>query len=250
MTDTIKILTEQIPGPPGPTIATATAVAGVTRGLAFVTVAGGVRIADTAGLALNPVPSGLIITTVAANETTTVQTSGIVLASITGLPSGAACPVGIDATGALVRFDDVNIVDGFYVGDCNTAGDFTVNYRESLTENIGDGRFSLTTANATPTTIATIAIADETIVTIEAYCEAKLAGAGTWAFIAKRDVYGRTAAGSPSQVDAVEVLAKRPAATSYDVTFSVSGNNVLVKVTGAANVKWTAEVKALKLSDG
>lgn len=131
MTDTIRIISEQIPGPPGPTIATATAVAAVTRGLAFVTVAGGVRVADTAGLAINPVPSGLIITTVAANETTTVQTSGITSASITGLPAGTACPVGLDATGALVRQGTVGIVSGFYVGDTNTSGDVTWNYRST-----------------------------------------------------------------------------------------------------------------------
>ena len=117
-------------------------------------------------------------------------------------------------------------------------------------EGVGDGRYTLTTTDTNPTTIATITIADETIVAIEAYCEAKLAGSGTCAIIAKRDVYKRTAAGAPSQVDPVEVLIKRPSSTTYDVSFSVSGNTVLVQVTGAANVKWTAEVKALKLSDG
>lgn len=117
-------------------------------------------------------------------------------------------------------------------------------------EGVGDGRYTLTTANSSPTTIATITIADETIVAIEAYCEAKLAGSGTCAIIAKRDVYKRTAAAAPSQVDPVEVLIKRPSSTTYDVSFAVSGNAVLVQVTGAANVKWTAEVKALKLTDG
>lgn len=129
MTETVTIITEQIPGPPGPSTATKVAVSAATAGLVFVTVSGGVRVADTAGLVINPVPSGVFLTSAAAGADVTIQTSGIVAASVTGLPSGAACPVGINASGALVRFDDPAIVPGFYIGDTDTAGDVTIGYR-------------------------------------------------------------------------------------------------------------------------
>ena len=117
-------------------------------------------------------------------------------------------------------------------------------------EGVGDGRYTLTTTDANPTTIATVTVADNTLLAIEVYADAKLAGSSTCAFIARRDVYVRSGGGAPSQVDPVELLARRPASTSYEITFVPSGNTILVKVTGAANVKWSVEVKALKLTDG
>lgn len=117
-------------------------------------------------------------------------------------------------------------------------------------EGVGDGRFSITTTDTSPTTIATLAIPDNALVAIEVYADAKLSGGSTCALIAKRDVYVRSGGGAPSQVDPVELLVKRPALTAYDISFAPSGNNILVKVTGAANVKWSVEVKALKLTDG
>ncbi len=131
MTDTI-VVTEQIPGPDGPSVSSYNASGSVPKGYAFVMVGGYALVANTANLTQTPIPSG-VATTASSSGQIYGQTSGVVLASITGLGVGVASAVGVDSSGKLVRSTSALCVSGFYVGDCNAVGDLTINVRQVTT---------------------------------------------------------------------------------------------------------------------
>lgn len=125
-------------GPPGPQgtpglgVIVSRFVIGATAaqiGYVGVSVSGGVQVADPTGLAVNPGPLGVFVTAGTTGQLVDVQTSGLILVGSTGLGAGVATPVGADATGRLVRADDPTCVPGFYVGDCDQAGNLTIRVR-------------------------------------------------------------------------------------------------------------------------
>lgn len=120
---------------PQTTVSPSTVAAGtpnVSQGYAVVAYASAFRVANTSGLAANPVVCGVALNTAQEGEALYVATSGVVPNSVTHLGSGAASAVGVDVNGKLVRASDPSCVSGFYVGDCDAAGDFTLRYRDSV----------------------------------------------------------------------------------------------------------------------
>jgi hypothetical protein len=103
------------------------------------------------------------------------------------------------------------------------------------------------TTDATVTTIATIAVADNTNIAIEVYAGAKKAATATKAFFAYRQKYYRNGGAPTAWGTSPESIGTDADGNPWTVTFAVSGNNVLVKITGAAatTIKWQWEVKTL-----
>lgn len=101
------------------------------QGYGVVAVNGGVQVADAAGLALTPLPSGIAIAGAQPDEYVYIATSGVRPNSETLLGGGIATAVGQNASGKLVRANDPTCLPGFYYGDCNTAGDLTIHIRST-----------------------------------------------------------------------------------------------------------------------
>lgn len=125
-------------GPPGPQGLTGIGVIvsrflmGATAaqvGYVAVSVPGGVSVAVAAILTVNIAPLGIFVTAGTTGQLVDVQTSGLVLAGLTGLGSGVSMAVGVDATGRLVRASDPTCLPGFYVGDCDQDGNLTIQIR-------------------------------------------------------------------------------------------------------------------------
>ena len=95
-------------------------------GYVGVSVSGGVQVADPTGLAVNPGPLGVFVTAGTTGQLVDVQTSGLILAGLTGLGVGLAVAVGLDVNGKLVRATDPTLVSNFYIGDCDTAGNLVI----------------------------------------------------------------------------------------------------------------------------
>lgn len=108
----------------------------VALGRVVVAVTDAVRLADTSGLAVNPVPCGIALVAGTAGQRIGVAVAGVVQAAITGLGVGVASAVGCNASGQLVRAADATCVPGFYVGDCDTTGILTIGIR--LTPSVTD----------------------------------------------------------------------------------------------------------------
>lgn len=107
------------------------------------------------------------------------------------------------------------------------------------------------TTNATVTTVATIAIPDNCNFVMEVYAAAKKAATATKAFFAYRQAYYRNG-GAPTAWGTSPVdLGTDADGNPWTVTLVVSGNNVLVKVTGAAatTIAWQWDVKTLVSTD-
>lgn len=117
-------------------------------------------------------------------------------------------------------------------------------YSPTLAVGIGDGDYDITLTNGTATTVATIIIADSSIVAIEAYVCAKKLAADLEAFLASRHVVKRIAS-TVTDIDAVEVLAKRPSTTLWSLSFVIADGTVLVQVTGETGVRCVVSVKVL-----
>lgn len=101
----------------------------INQGYGVVAVAGGVRLADSTGLGLVTIPSGVAIAGGQPDDFVYIATGGVRPAAETGLGAGIATAVGQDINGKLVRANDPTCLPGFYYGDCNTDGDLTVRVR-------------------------------------------------------------------------------------------------------------------------
>lgn len=101
----------------------------IATGRVVVAVVDAIRLADSNGLSTNPLPVGVALTSGIAGQQIKVAIAGIVQATITGLGAGAACPVGINSSGQLVRATDTSLVPGFYVGDTDSNGVLTIRIR-------------------------------------------------------------------------------------------------------------------------
>lgn len=104
---------------------------------------------------------------------------------------------------------------------------------------------TLQTANATPTTIVTYTLPDETIAQFIAQVVGQQSGSTNTAGYFRRYCYKRQSAGSATIVGTVDsaVLPDKEDNAAWDVTVTTSGNNVLLQVTGAAvTIDWFAVV--------
>lgn len=115
----------------------------------------------------------------------------------------------------------------------------------------GDAIFtSITTSDATPTTLTTIAIPDNTTVLIDATVSAReTSGADRAGYIRRALVY-RESAGIATLVDTVDTTLTRESDVLWDATISVSGNNALVEVTGLAGstINWRCRYFTVNVS--
>lgn len=101
------------------------------------------------------------------------------------------------------------------------------------------------TTDATVTTVNTFFIPDNSITLIESYIVGQRTGgsggtAGDGAGYIRRGLYKRTGGGSPTLIGSVQDGFTAESQAGWDCTLDVSGNNVRVRVTGAANnnVTW------------
>jgi hypothetical protein len=100
---------------------------------------------------------------------------------------------------------------------------------------------SVTTTDATLTTITTIPIPDNTVVLIEARIVGRRTdAAGRGIYVRRATVY-REAAGAATIEGSVDTPYSRETTGSYNAQINVSGNNALIQVRGAAahNINWT-----------
>lgn len=112
----------------------------------------------------------------------------------------------------------------------------------------------IATTDATVTTIQTIAIPASTAVGIEVIITARRTGgsagaAGDSAYYQRYACY-RNEAGTVAIVGAAATPVTMESQAGWDVTFSISTTNVLVRVTGAANntVTWHAHIRTWRVS--
>ena len=230
------------------------APATVQTGAAFVAAyravtldAGAVRLTDGTG---GERFAGVAVTGGAADTRIVVQFGGFLDPTKVNVGAGAREEVGVKSDGSLVRKSDPACVSGTNViGWCDPSGAvylYAFGEIPQVYEGIGDGSFDVTLASSLPTTIATITVADDSIVAIEAYVSAKLNATNAQAFLAARHVVKRIG-GTLSDVDDVEALAKRPSSTTWALTFSLDQGTgtVLVQVAAANGGRCRGDIKAL-----
>ena len=104
---------------------------------------------------------------------------------------------------------------------------------------------AIQTTNATATTIATLAVADNAGIWIEVNATGRDTASATRAWIERTALYQRQAAGVPVAVGTTAGTSILGGAWGA-VSFLVSGNNVLVQVTGAAatTINWAATIRS------
>lgn len=110
------------------------------------------------------------------------------------------------------------------------------------------------TTNATITTIATISIPSSTTVTIEIHVSARRTGgiagaAEDGAGYVQQATY-KNVAGTATLIGSVNADFTAESQAAWDVTFAVSGANVLIRVTGAAdnNISWYCAANVYQIS--
>lgn len=121
----------------------------------------------------------------------------------------------------------------------------TNNHSGLITQQMADNK---RTTDATPTTIHTLFIPDNSAVFIECHVIAqRLSGgtAGDCAGYIRRALYKRVAGADPVLVGAVQDGFIAESVAAYDCTLAVSGKNVIVQVTGVAatGIVWHSTIK-------
>lgn len=108
---------------------------------------------------------------------------------------------------------------------------------------------AIQTTNATATTIATLAVADNAAFVIEVSAIGRDTATATRAWVTRTALYQRQAAGAPVAVGTTAGTSILGGAWGA-VSFLVSGNNVLVQVTGAAatTINWAATILSQTVS--
>lgn len=110
-----------------------------------------------------------------------------------------------------------------------------------------------TTTDGTQTTCGSYTLADETVVLITARVVGRTTAGVAGTYIRTVGVQ-REAAGSAALVGAISATlthtGEDAGATTWDVTITVSGNNVLVRVTGAAatTITWLSSIEVTVLT--
>src|SRR3990167_94340 len=112
----------------------------------------------------------------------------------------------------------------------------------------------VTTTDATVTTVATIAIPASTTVVIELHVAARRTGgsagvAEDGAGYVQQATY-KNVAGTATLIGSVNVDYTAESQAAWDVTFAVSGSNVLIRVTGAVNnnISWYCSADVYQIS--
>ncbi len=109
--------------------------------------------------------------------------------------------------------------------------------------------FTVTTTNATETTLATIALDDDTVTKLDVLIVARNTGAAEGAQFNLSMGYLRDG-GAPVAIGTVTSSDARSTsgATTWTATIDVSSNDARVRVTGAnsTNINWTAIVQEIK----
>ena len=129
----------------------------------------------------------------------------------------------------------------------------TIDWIASITLTaVSDGSLDqVQTTNATPTTLSTIVLADDTTYVIEARIVARDTGGTKRASYVRTVMAHRQSAGSATLGGAgIEADFTDETTAAWDATFVVSGNNVLVQVTGeaATTIDWAADVVSTSVS--
>ncbi len=112
---------------------------------------------------------------------------------------------------------------------------------ETLDDAIQEGGLNtVSTTDATLTTIATIAITDDTVVEIKATVVGRRTNAADRGGFIRQATVFREAAGSATLEGSVTTTRSRKSDPQYDVEINVSGNNALIQVQGdtAHNINW------------
>lgn len=99
---------------------------------------------------------------------------------------------------------------------------------------------TVTTTDGTETTVGTIAIPDDTAVIISAVMVGRRTDAADRAGFIRTVVAFREGGGSAAFEGTVDSSFSRKSTGSYDATMTVSGNNVLLRVTGSSShtINW------------
>lgn len=128
----------------------------------------------------------------------------------------------------------------------------TVATNDDVAEKVFQGRAA--TTDATATTILTLATITDSVKMIEVKVAARRTG-GTGGTAGDGAGYARVAtfkniAGTVSQIGSTQDNATHENQAGWDISFSISGTNVLVQVTGAAdnNITWHATARVYELS--
>jgi len=134
-------------------------------------------------------------------------------------------------------------------------GDGTVKRFNESTQEADQAMHSVTTTNATTATAATIAIASGNTYLIEARIVARRTGgssgtADDGATYVRRGTY-TTKSGTVTLMGSVQTIGTDAEdQAGWDATLDISGTNVLVRVTGAANndITWFADVSVQRVA--
>ena len=102
---------------------------------------------------------------------------------------------------------------------------------------------TVTTTDATVTTAATIPIPDNTVVLITAWISARRTDVAARAGYERQALVYREAAGAATLQGTVDTPLTRESVGGWDCTITVSGNNALIRVTGAggSNINWRVQ---------
>lgn len=153
-----------------------------------------------------------------------------VVQSGSGVPTVDILAARINAGGLAYNVDDLAVLNlmcpSITGGRTETPG--------SLVSVNGITHRNVATTDATVTTITTIPIPDDTAVWIEADVEVRRTNASERSKFKRGALIFRESAGAATLEGAVWTPVTIPAATSYDATITVSGNNALIRVTGVA----------------
>jgi hypothetical protein len=108
----------------------------------------------------------------------------------------------------------------------------------------------VTTTNASATTLLSIPLANNTVYYIAAYVTARRTDSADRAIYLRNVAVYREAAGAATLQGAVDTPLTRESNTGWDATITVSGNNVVIQVSGAGSntVNWFCRVLITKVS--
>jgi len=109
---------------------------------------------------------------------------------------------------------------------------------------------TITTTNATPTTIATVAISDNTVTLINASIAARRTDSTDMAGYVRRVLVSRESGGVATIVGTVDTSLTRETENLWDSSITVSGNNALIQVTGEAGctIHWSCRYYKVNVS--
>lgn len=147
--------------------------------------------------------------------------------------------------GKQIRLDTAN-----FNGALSSADDTTQKAMETLDDAVQEGELNtVQTTDATLTTIATLAIPDDTVAEVLVTVVARRTDAAQrGAFIRQATVF-REAAGAATLSGQVTTTRTRPPGTPLKVELNVSGNNLLVQVQGEAlkTINWKSHHTILEV---